>query len=351
MIDKKLLKKLLKEVYSNPSLMDFGLFLKCQYIFINIFNTLPYIFHFESFTDNVFGDEDVFIDKDREENNITFQHEEDYDPKESIKNLKKEYKDYFEYGGAVYFEDFIVLRDLILVKGRELPERIKRCLVRSDLENVFWYVSYGQFGFSATTFKIKEVNEDILDNYNNDLPLNRIDSFINNESGLCLLHGIPGTGKSWFIRYLINKYHDKRFYWFESSLLADASSDAFVKFILNIENSILILEDCEKLLRTRESGNSFINTILNLSDGIIGDSLNLKFICTFNTDFNNIDKAVLRKGRMQVCYEFKQLTKDKVAHLYNKLGITKAPEEKALCDIYNQDIPEFKETQRKKIGF
>ena len=32
-----------------------------------------------------------------------------------------------------------------------------------------------------------------------------------------------------------------------------------------------------------------MSTILNLTDGLLGDGLKLKFICTFNTDINQID--------------------------------------------------------------
>ena len=106
------------------------------------------------------------------------------------------------------------------------------------------------------------------------------------------------------------------------------------------------------LVQSRDNcQNSLLNTVLNIADGIIGDSLRIKFICTFNTDLTNVDKALLRKGRLKIKYEFKKLTKDKVANLFNKFGIKDTPKEMALCDIYNYDEVNGGENKRVKIGF
>ena len=86
-----------------------------------------------------------------------------------------------------------------------------------------------------------------------------------------------------------------------------------------------------------------------------GDSLNLKFICTFNADISSIDKALLRKGRLKVKYEFGKLTKDKATALAVKLGKTEpVTEDMALCDVYNLGTDnggEQIESDRPKIGF
>lgn len=85
------------------------------------------------------------------------------------------------------------------------------------------------------------------------------------------------------------------------------------------------------------------------------DSLNIKFICTFNSDLSSIDNALLRKGRLKVKYEFGNLTPEKTLKLGTSLGI---PEEELkgkslpLCDIYNYNVQTGnKVRERKKIGF
>ena len=70
------------------------------------------------------------------------------------------------------------------------------------------------------------------------------------------------------------------------------------------------MEDCEKALMNRDIGNPIIDTILNLTDGIIGETFKLKFLCTINCPESKIDKALLRKGRLSLKYQFKELSID-----------------------------------------
>ena len=92
-----------------------------------------------------------------------------------------------------------------------------------------------------------------------------------------------------------------------------------------------------------------MSILLNLTDGIIGDVLNIKLICTFNTSLSNIDKALLRKGRLSLKYEFKKLAKEKCRKLLNDYTIN---EDMSLADLYNRDDEnDYSKTNSKKIGF
>jgi ATP-dependent 26S proteasome regulatory subunit len=94
--------------------------------------------------------------------------------------------------------------------------------------------------------------------------------------------------------------------------------------------------------------------LLNLTDGLMGDFVNIKFICTFNTDIKNIDQALLRKGRITCKYEFKKLHVDKANVLLKKQFPETAhvfTEDTSLADIYNFDQNDYKEKSVKKIGF
>ena len=85
----------------------------------------------------------------------------------------------------------------------------------------------------------------------------------------------------------------------------------------------------------------------------MSDAFNLKFICTFNADIASIDKAILRKGRLKVKYEFDKLTADKTEALGKKLGKDiKKGESLTLADIYNYDVtPDAGGKKKKTIGF
>lgn len=194
----------------------------------------------------------------------------------------------------------------------------------------------------------------IDDNYNDDFkkPYEKICETLEkeNETGLILLYGEPGTGKSSVIKTLIEKYPKKEFVFVDGSLLETSTHNQLVSYFIENENTVFILEDCEKVLLSRNEGyNPIINTLLNITDGIIGDVLNIKIICTFNTSLSKIDKALLRKGRLSLKYEFKKLKSDKVSKLLGK----KVNEDMLLADVYNIDeINDYSTTKNNnKIGF
>lgn len=129
----------------------------------------------------------------------------------------------------------------------------------------------------------------------------------------------------------------------------------FISFMMENKDSIFILEDCEQVLMAREE-NRFggaIANILNMSDGLMSDIFNIKFICTFNTDVENIDEALLRPGRCFVNYEFKPLSADKSAKLLESLGHSiDKPRDMTLAQIYNYKPEENTSKQvSRKIGF
>ena len=95
-----------------------------------------------------------------------------------------------------------------------------------------------------------------------------------------------------------------------------------------------------------------IANILNMSDGLMSDIFNVKFICTFNADINKIDEAILRKGRCFANYEFKPLCKEKTKALLEKLNIHKDdPQPMTLAEIYNYNNEDCTQQSTNKIGF
>jgi energy-coupling factor transporter ATP-binding protein EcfA2 len=199
-------------------------------------------------------------------------------------------------------------------------------------------------------YEYKEIDIDL--NYNDDLPYEKITKLLEEKqtSELLLFYGEPGTGKSSFIKHLIGKYPDKDFIFIDGSLLASVPQQNLMSYFLDNNDTIFILEDCEKVLMARDNGyNPVMPILLNMTDGIIGDVLGIKLICTFNTALSNIDKALLRKGRLSLKYEFKALNKEKVRKILNDNSINK---DMILADIYNIDEEnDYSKKQTSKIGF
>lgn len=239
---------------------------------------------------------------------------------------------------------------------KQVDDRILKLIEYENNKNKFYYINACRNGFTKTSMDIKVLDIDLNLQYNDSLPHDKTIKFIKSDtSGLAIFHGIPGCGKSTYIRYLISNNPSINFYILDSSLFSYITNNEFIQFLLDNRNSVFILEDCEKLLVSRESNyNQSIATLLNITDGLLGDSLNLKFICTFNTNLDNIDSALLRKGRLKLKYEFDKLSIDKSKQLLNSLNKTfNVTEPMTLSDIYNIDEDNgYKiEKQKHKIGF
>ena len=204
---------------------------------------------------------------------------------------------------------------------------------------------------------VKPMTVNIDENYNDDFK--QVDEDIVNflkdrSSGLVLLHGKPGAGKTSYIRHLCSTV-PKKYIVVPNSIASRLGDPDLISFITDNTDSVFILEDCEQLLEDRGENmfNNAINTILNMSDGLLSDVCNIKFICTFNAAINKIDTALLRKGRCIANYEFKELCAEKVGFLNEKYNLGhKEIKPMTLADVYNPDAPDYTENHEiRKIGF
>ena len=216
-------------------------------------------------------------------------------------------------------------------------------------DSMFTYVTQGVNGnFNSVNLTINRNTNVSLDNYNDDIPYKQMLDFCNSgTSGLILMNGEAGTGKTSLIKKLIYESTND-FILMSADTLAKIDSTSFMSYLINHnQNSVLVLEDCDNLLKSRDAyNNNTISTLLNLSDGILGDALKLKFICTFNTDLSNIDKALMRKGRLKIHYVFEKLAADKVHKINPKFN-----KPMTLAELYNTEDNDFSKSKTTKIGF
>lgn len=181
-----------------------------------------------------------------------------------------------------------------------------------------------------------------------------LNDYKNDERGrLLLLHGEPGTGKTTFINYLANKIN-RKILWLPTMLAESITSPGFISLLMDNKGCVLIIEDAERVIGDRTSSNSSsigVSNILNLTDGVLGDALQIHVIATFNTAKENIDKALLRSGRLIAEHKFEALpiedTNRLLAHL-GKEGTSDKP--LTLSDIYTFGQKEIR-TEEKKSSF
>ena len=141
-----------------------------------------------------------------------------------------------------------------------------------------------------------------------------------NDKGIVLLHGLPGTGKTTYLRYLVGKIK-KRVLFLSPSVAGNLMNPDFIELLIDNPNTVLIIEDAENIIMDRKHNpGSAVSNLLNISDGLLADFLNVQLICTFNSSLTMVDSALMRKGRLIAKYEFGKLGIDKAQRLSEYFG-------------------------------
>ena len=232
--------------------------------------------------------------------------------------------------------------------------------VDDDMSPIYLVVQT-RTGFDLEEFDIKNPKIDLELNYGeNFADVNKkivTELSKKKNKGLVLLHGEPGTGKTTYIKWLVGQLNKNKKVIFVPPFLTESiTSPEFIPFLARYTDSVLVIEDAERVVSDRVSGSGSsigVSNILNMTDGIMGDVMNIQIICSFNMHRNKIDPALLRKGRLIAEHKFDTLdvksTNNLLKHLGHEQTSTKSM---TLADIYNIDEKEFiTDNGNQKVGF
>ncbi|GJM62514.1 AAA family ATPase [Persicobacter diffluens] len=258
-------------------------------------------------------------------------------------------------------EDSLLVDFLFDGKDKALEQRVmeqNHALRKSfGLERApaFKVLTKSNIQFHTEDVRTKLINLD-LNFYNDDfIPVHEeIEKAMSEQrSGLVLLYGKPGTGKTSYIKSLIGSFPQLNFIFVQNEFVNNLLDPDFITFLLRQRNAVLVIEDAEKVLKNRDKVNedSVVSTVLQLTDGLFSDYLNIKVICTFNTSLASIDQALLRKGRMIGKYEFGDLSLEKTNQLLKERDLPKVEEGLSLANIFGFDQKSFDTQKKRRIGF
>lgn len=139
---------------------------------------------------------------------------------------------------------------------------------------------------------------------------------------LVLLHGPPGTGKTTALRALAHAWRR----WCRMDYVLDPErlfSDPgyLMAAALGDDDSarerwrLLVLEDCDELIRAdakRDAGQA-LSRLLNLTDGLLGQGLDVLVALTTNEPLSRLHPAVVRPGRCLAQIEVTRLSRAEAA--------------------------------------
>jgi len=174
------------------------------------------------------------------------------------------------------------------------------------------------------------------------------DRYMHSSASVLVLIGPPGTGKTTFIRGLLQHTKTSAIVTYDPELLE--KDYVFARFIES-SNNIMVLEDADNFLGSRKEGNTVMHKFLNVGDGLI-TTKNKKLIFSTNLpSIKDIDPALIRAGRCFDVIEFNYLSKDQAENLSKVIGSPlkqKSDNKYSIADIYHQQLNKVRE---RKIGF
>lgn len=174
------------------------------------------------------------------------------------------------------------------------------------------------------------------------------DRYLKSSANILLLIGPPGTGKTTFIRGLLDYAQQSATVTYDANILE--KDYIFANFIEN-DTSIMVLEDCDKFLGARSDGNTMMHKFLNVGDGLVTTKGKKLIFSTNLPSIRDVDPALVRAGRCFDVLDFRKLTKPEAVKLANKLDINLPETEGSdytVAEIFHEQ-QHVKQTR--KVGF
>jgi hypothetical protein len=184
---------------------------------------------------------------------------------------------------------------------------------------------------------------------------------------LVIISGPAGTGKTYAVKGMITEFKNSTVVMLPPKMVSELDGPTLITTLMRHrkkKNSplVLIIEDADSCIAPRACDNiSSVHSLLNNTDGILGDLLDLRVIATTNQPKTEVDDALLRPGRLCKIMDIGKLSAEDATAVYRRL--TKKEDfvyedDKTLAEVYaeangvtDNNSSMLTKHSTKKVGF
>jgi SpoVK/Ycf46/Vps4 family AAA+-type ATPase len=181
---------------------------------------------------------------------------------------------------------------------------------------------------------------------------------------LLLWHGLPGCGKTWALRALASEWRE----WCKLRYVSDPErlfqDSSYLIEIIHMRPGgrgqddrwqLIVLEDTGELFTAdaKEQTGQGLSRLLNVADGLLGESSQALFLLTTNEDLRAVHPAVARPGRCAHLLEFDAFSAKEANRWLTANGCTKTVvTPTTLAELFAlRDGVDLTPSRRRPLGF
>lgn len=174
--------------------------------------------------------------------------------------------------------------------------------------------------------------------------------YLESDASVLILIGPPGTGKTTFIKNLIQQSGGDAKVTYDPRVM---SQDSFFAGFISDNTNVLVMEDADEFLASREEGNTMMHKFLNVADGLISAAGKKMVFSTNLPNISDIDSALLRPGRCFDIIQFRALSRAEAKKVLEEVGSDRElpdGDQHTLAEIFSSQ-PSGKTFNRRTVGF